>query len=290
MKIGIVVLNYNTLNTTKSLVQACCDMGVFNTVVVVDNNSSEDVLSVSEISDEVVLLKQNENLGYARGNNIGFQYLSKNDFDYAFLANPDVVFTEETIETIVDFLKRNQEYCVVSSKRGDNSYGDDALQFWERPSYSECLLEAFYLFRRVKYKKKRIKSNELIALSNGSYIDVQVVPGAFFGVNLKIFEEIGYLDNNTFLWFEENCLSSRVYKAGYKEAILLNCYYFHEHGSKVHGNKLFYKYNLSKEYYCNQYLNISKIKACLLKIFDTYSNIEQSCLNILGKYIKRRLK
>ena len=268
---------------TRQLVEKCEEIDLINIIVVVDNNSKEDSSHVQKLSNKVVYLKQFENNGYAKGNNIGFRYLYKQKCDYAFLANPDVEFTYDTIKNIIDFLENNAEYCVASAKRGDSTYGNQALQFWNRPNYMECVLEAFYLFRRINYTKRREKSMDLLLKSKGEFIEVEVVPGAFFGVKLCLLANIGYLDEDTFLWYEENCLSWKVHSSGYKEAILRNCYYYHNHRLNGHGNRLFHFYNRSKEYYCLTYLHLNKLQMVILKALDIFSNAEQRVLNYIGR-------
>lgn len=290
MNIGIVILNYNTFNLTKNIIKKCAEMDIFKKIIVVDNNSKEKIPDMLEEYQNVDIIKLDENLGYARGNNIGFKKLDEYGIQYGFLANPDVEFDVNTIKCLVNFLDNNKEYCVISSIRGDNSYEDDALQFWNLPNMAECYLESFYVYRRFNYKKRRIKSVNILKNNKSSFIEVEVVPGAFFAVDLNKFKKVGFLDEHTFLWYEENCLAQKVKKNGYKEAILKEAYYYHNHGSKVHGNKLFFRYNLSKEYYFREYITKNKFANFILKILDSYSNFEQSILNIVGKKIKRRLK
>ena len=287
MQIGLVILNYKTKEITEKLVIKCCAFSIFSSIVVVDNNSGDDFSNIERI-ENVKVIYNNVNSGYANGNNIGFKFQYEQcKCDIAFLANPDVEFEVDTIEKIARFILSNDSYCIVSSKRSDSTYGPYVLQFWDRPKFFECLLESFYLFRRYNYKKRRISSFKKIEECDDiTHLDVEVVPGAFFGVNLMHFSELNYLDENTFLWFEENCLSYRCIEHNYKQCLLLNCSYMHNHITHARGNRLFYQYNRSKEHYCREYLKLNKFKMFLIRIFDVYSNIEQRVLNLIAKLIK----
>lgn len=289
MKTGIVILNYNSIFLTRPLVEKCISFSSLDYIVVVDNNSEDDCNTLKLLSSKVIVINRKKNEGYAVGNNDGFRYLKeKCGCDIAFLANPDVLFSEKEIIDIRDFIINNPEYCIVSSKREDNSYGKNPLQFWKQPNYFECLLEASYLFRRYNYRRRRLKSNSIINVAS-PYIDVDVVPGAFFGCDLNKMKQINYLDEFTFLWFEENCVSAKCDKAGYKRALLLGEHlYSHNHISKGRGNRLFSKYNKSKEYYAITYLHLGFFRMNLLRIADFFSNFEQKCLNILGTVLKHR--
>lgn len=289
MNLGIVILNYKTKDITLNLVEECYKMNVFQYIVVVDNNSNDGIDQEIKRSSNIFLIKNNNNLGYAKGNNDGFRFLAfETDCDYAFLANPDVEFDKEVIINIARFLNDNQDFCVASSKRSDSFYGDQALQFWNRPSFLECCLESFYIYRMINYRRRRLKSFEVVEKESSNYITVDVVPGAFFGVNLKKFAQSGFMDEDTFLWYEENCLAAKLLALNLKKALLVNVSYYHNHRSTHHGNSLFYQYNLSKEYYCRKYLAINLFQMALLNLLDFYSNLEQKILNIIGKHIRRR--
>lgn len=289
MNLGIVILNYKTKDITLNLVEECYKMNVFKYIVVVDNNSNDEIAKEIKRYSNIFLIENSDNLGYAKGNNDGFRFLAfETDCDYAFLANPDVEFNQDVIINIASFLNENQDFCVVSSKRSDSFYGDKALQFWNRPSFLECCLESFYIYRRLNYRHRRLKSFETVAKASGDYITVDVVPGAFFGVNLELFAKSGFMDEDTFLWYEENCLAAKLLSLDLKEALLVNVSYYHNHRSTYHGNSLFFQYNLSKEHYCKKYLHINSFQRAALSLLDFYSNMEQKILNIVGRHIRRR--
>ena len=107
MKVGIIVLNYNSYNLSKEIVKKSIEMDIINKIVLIDNNSEDDFDQfVNELNNNKVLyIKNNENGGYAKGNNIGLKYLYDNNYDIGFIVNPDVDFREDTIEKISYFLK-----------------------------------------------------------------------------------------------------------------------------------------------------------------------------------------
>lgn len=281
---GIVILNYNSYNLTCELVKKCLTINVIDKIVLVDNNSKDnfDNFVIEQNNDKIKYIKNNNNTGYAAGNNIGLRYLYELGYEYAFIANPDVEFNKETIENISDFLANNKGYGVVSSVRTQNGQKNTG-QFWTIPTYMEALLESVFIGRKFQNKYNQKKSNSICNDTNKDYIDVEVVGGAFFGCNLSIMNEIDYLDEGTFLWYEENILGFKLRQNGYKEAILMNCSYEHNHKKKGHGNLMHKTFINSKKFYCYNYLKIGFFKKVVLSIFDFIGIIENKIICFLYK-------
>ena len=76
-KIGMIIINYNDYDTTKRLLDNVSKYKCLDKIVVVDNDSSDD--SYNKLKrvkrKNLVILKNNDNRGYASGINIGVKYL-----------------------------------------------------------------------------------------------------------------------------------------------------------------------------------------------------------------------
>lgn len=145
----IIVLNWNGTNDTieclKSLRENCCTE---YTTVLVDNGSEEqnlqelkawcnanyslvvyynrqeaengglpeleDELNNTLPSDKLVFVENNENLGFAAGNNVALRYALRLNATYAMLLNNDTVVEKDSIAILVDFLNANNEYVAVT--------------------------------------------------------------------------------------------------------------------------------------------------------------------------------
>ena len=288
MKVGIIVLNYNSYNLSKEIVKKSIEMDIINKIVLIDNNSEDDFDQfVNELNNNKVLyIKNNENGGYAKGNNIGLKYLYDNNYDIGFIVNPDVDFREDTIEKISYFLHKNKEYAICGCKRTLWEDGK-TRQYWYIPSFKDTLCESLHFLRRKNTKKIEEESLNAVKNKENYYIDVEVVPGAFFGINLSIIQKLEYLDENTFLWYEENILATKVKDNNYKEAILLDCSYKHNHIKKGHGNKNIQYYLKSKKYYCEKCLKINFVQKIILNIVDFIGNIEEKIIISISKVMKK---
>ena len=281
MKCGIVILNYNNFELTCNLVKQCSKINEIDKIVLIDNNSNDNFFEFSKSYSKVEYIKNINNTGYASGNNIGLKRLYDEGYDIAFIANPDVWFESNTISSILKFFQDNKnEYAIVSSKRIRNGVMD-TRQYWKIPTFKISLFESLYIFRKFYTKKTTKKTVTMVLNNKTNFIDVEVVGGAFFGMNLKIINEIEYLDEKTFLWYEENILSYKLKQNGYKVAVLTNCIYEHNHIKKEKGNKKFKIFLNSKRYFCEEYLKINFFQKLLLNVFDSIGNLEEKIFCML---------
>lgn len=290
MKVGIVILNYNTFELTCCLAKKCLSMKKINKVVIVDNNSKDNFENFcqQQNNEKLFYIKNHRNSGYAAGNNLGLKFLYNNGFNIGIIANPDVDFPENTIDKIVqEFKISNLKYPVISCKRTLNG-SKRTGQFWWIPSFYSSLAESLFLGRRFLNNHCVKKTNELIdELENRDSIEVEVVGGAFFAADLSFLDKIGYLDEGTFLWYEENILAYKVRESGKKELLMLNCEYEHNHKKKGRGNTNLRIFMDSKNYYCKDILKINFFQRTLLALLDEVGILEQRAINLLCKILER---
>ena len=282
-KCGFVILNYNSYDLSCAMINNLIEYDIVGQIVLVDNNSSDnfDKFYKKINNKKLIYIKNKENSGYAAGNNIGLKILKEKGYEYAFISNPDVEFDYNTIKKIFDFISNNHKYGIVSCTRTQN-HTKATGQFWTIPTFSEALLESVFIGRKFQNLYNRKKSNDFVKI-NGTkkIIDVEVVGGAFFCCNLIVFEKIGYLDENTFLWYEENIISFKLRDKGYKVGLLLNCEYEHSHKKSGHGNKNHKVFLASKKHYCYNYLKINIFQKVLLYVFDMIGIIENYFICLL---------
>ena len=103
-KVFVVVLNYNGGHFIKK-----CLASVFKNdypdfeVVVVDNGSKDGSLEMAKSNfSKAVFIKNEENLGFATGNNIGIRYSLERMADYVCLLNNDTEVEKDFIEKLIE--------------------------------------------------------------------------------------------------------------------------------------------------------------------------------------------
>ena len=84
-------------------------------LVLVDNNSQDETVPVvGKIWPTAQLIRMEANMGFGKGNNIGFRYALKQGADYLFLLNQDARVEPTTIDSLVDLHGKHTEYGILS--------------------------------------------------------------------------------------------------------------------------------------------------------------------------------
>lgn len=91
-KLAFIILNYNTYEDTVLCIESIFRFSGIDPenikIVIVDNastdNSANELESKYSENSDIVLLKNAENLGFARGNNVGIRFTLK-EYDPEFL-------------------------------------------------------------------------------------------------------------------------------------------------------------------------------------------------------------
>lgn len=106
MKIGYVVLHYSVYEMTIKCVDALLNISSVNSeIIIVDNNSpnnSGDLLMSKYCGNHnVSVIKVSSNIGFAKGNNVGYITAKEKGCNLIVVMNNDVVILEENFEKIL---------------------------------------------------------------------------------------------------------------------------------------------------------------------------------------------
>lgn len=265
-KIAVVILHYEYLNDTRECLDSLIQYleGDEVQIVVVDNGSKEG--KISKISSEYVKHEQIKflisplNLGFAKGNNLGFMYAKYNlNPEIIILANNDLVFKQQKFMRKLLELKRQTNFDVAGPKTISMVHGKNqnpvgvVLKSMKDVNRRIARLRALYwlsFFNLDIWVKKHFgKTVEEYVLQQDK--DFQLYGACMFFSNkyLKMYDGIY---SGTFMYGEESILKYLVSKNN------LNMQYFNEievlHKDSSSSNKIlgegkehrrfFYKWSL----------------------------------------------
>lgn len=113
-----VILNWNrkqdTLECIKS-VQKLHSPSISNTIILVDNASTDG--TIEAIHDQsIVILKNEENMGFAQGNNVGIDYALLKGADYVLVLNNDTIVERNLLKELVNVAEKNSKDGILSPK------------------------------------------------------------------------------------------------------------------------------------------------------------------------------
>ena len=233
MRICTIILHYNDAELTMSYVNNLKKlkwMDYENTIIIVDNNSPDGSGAVLKHQyrddNNVIVLLSQENVGFAKGNNLGIIYArQKFNPDLYIISNDDIVIEN------MDFPKKlvaeyNKSKFAVwgpdifSTRRNSHQspIRDEYINMDDLKKYIHDIdtkigllhfidkLHIYNLLSRIKKKVGKRKDSKSYNLRQYGV----VLQGAFFVLSNKYIEE--YEDGlypNTFLYMEEDILNLR---------------------------------------------------------------------------------
>jgi GT2 family glycosyltransferase len=221
MQLSVIILNYNVRFFLEQCVASVQEAltNIDTEIIVVDNDSSDDSCEmIKSRFPNVKLIKNNSNLGFPKGNNIG---VAQAKGDYICILNPDTVVAEDTFDRILAFAEKQENLGIVGCKLIDGS--GNFLPESKRgiPTPFVALTKIFGLYKLFpnwelfnRYYAQHLSENE-----TGK---VDILVGAFMIMKRNLYNEIGGFDENCFMYSDDIDLSFMSLKSG-----KIN-YYFHE--------------------------------------------------------------
>jgi hypothetical protein len=234
---AVIIANWNGKKYLKDCfdslrAQSCKDFKI----ILVENGSkdgSEDF--VREKYPEVEIVRLKENVGFAKGYNIGIQKAFEDrNIEYAFVLNNDTKLDEKCIEEFLGLAKKHPEAGSIQSK---------VLNFFD-PRKIDCagiLLSADGVATNRGYSEK----------DSGQYGDEVEIFGASGAASLfsrKALEKTKlsdgeYFDNSYFAYYEDVDLAWRLRLAGFKSYFCPKALVHHIHSAtagQISGFKAYY--------------------------------------------------
>lgn len=218
--VSIIIVNWNAgkylQETIESLVEKTKNISY--ELIIVDNNSNRDEESFLYIQNVLskwnnfTFIKADENLGFSKANNIGMSISKGRNL---LILNPDVVFSNNIIEILSNYLDNNEEVGMVGPKvlNPDGSFQQPCLRGKPYPKdtlfHIVGLAKAFpkneYFNGYAMWNVDRDKINECWALS-----------GCCMMIKKFLYEQIGGMDEQFFMYQEETDWGIRTKNVGKK--------------------------------------------------------------------------
>lgn len=257
MKVGFLIVNYNDFLNVNNLVNNIKNYKIIDKIVIVDNNSSNKE-PLKKLDAKVIYEKKN--LGYAHAINVGSQYLNEILGDcYIIISNADIIINnEETIKKLINTF--NSDVAIVSPKVDEKNHINLG---WKLPNTIDEIIFNIPFFGKIHRHNKENKN--LLGIN-----EIDVASGCFFIIDSRVLKKINYLDESTFLYYEENILSKKIKDINKKILINADVSVIHNHSVTIDKNiNKIKKYKLQKQsqyYFCKNYNNANIIELLLLKL------------------------
>lgn len=212
--LSIIIVNYNTqrltLNCLRSVYESVTDYSY--EVILIDNASWDDSVSIiQEQYSQVRLIPNTENLGFAKANNQGMRIAEGR---YVLLLNSDTVIEPNTLDIMIRFMDDNP---TVGASGCKVVLPDGSLDKACRRGFPTPLATLFYVSKLSKLfpKNPKINAYHREDLDPNESYPIDCLVGAFMMVRRGAIENVGLLDENFFMYFEDTDWCYRLKEAGW---------------------------------------------------------------------------
>ena len=293
MELSIIVVNYRTYKLTKQTIESIISSkhDFSYKIFLVDNASNDGSIeklerdfSIEIDNDLIEIIQSAENLGFAYANNLA---LNEIDSEYVLLLNSDTVVLDDCLEQCINYIKSDEEIgalgCRVCLPNGDL---DKAC----RRSFPDVIVSFYRLsgLSRLFPNSKRFNKYNMDYLDDDGIYSIDCIVGAFMLLKNSVIHEIGFLDDNFFMYGEDIDWCYRIKEAGFKIIYYGKSKIIHYKGSssKKQKSKLIYHFYHSMYLFYNKHY---KKENNILTTLVTYLGISLlCCLKLFLNFFKKK--
>ena len=265
-KLIFIIINYNDYSKTKRLLDNIKDYEVINHIYIIDNHSTDNSYEkLKKIKlDKLTVKRTDKNKGFAYALNVGAkEVINKYKKADIIFSNSDIIVnSNENLELLKKTLDK-KDIAIVGPVVYENGHLNRG---WIIPTPKIEILSNLPLIGR-KFVKKNKYSDECY---KGDISEVEVLSFCFFLIKTEVIEEFDYFDENTFLYYEENIMASKLKNTKYKTLINNNITIIHDHSASIDKSiNYINKFKILKKsqvYFEEHYNKASKLELFLLKL------------------------
>lgn len=253
----ILTVNYNSWENIHKLLGYIKNSNIETLpfVLIVDNNSQEKLNSekLDYPTKSIQVLLNDQNVGFARANNIGVNYLNKNiRWERLLIMNNDVSFDKNYLKVIFSSLSNNQGKIITTAINQDIQNSKEISGSWFHKSHISNITGR--IIRGDKINRAFFLSGCMIAL------DKKVLQK----LDQRIFS------NEFFMYYEDVEFSIRVFKKKIDILFLNSPKLYHKVGDSQHVKSEFKGLNIRNPNFLFQYKNRFYGSLLCLKIHPDY--------------------
>jgi len=181
-------------------IHECIDLIPKKYPILVIENSADNFFKsdLEKKYNNVKCILAGENLGFGKASNLGLNLVKSK---YAFLINPDTLLTSNTIEQLIYYSQKINDFALLSPVMAD-----------------------------VEDKNYRIYKKKILPINKPEYLEVDFIKGFAMFFNMSKFKNIGFFDEKIFIYFEEDDLCRRVRNLNQKIYVIFSSLITHAGG------------------------------------------------------------
>lgn len=219
MKLSVIIVNYKVKHYLEQCLRSVAEAsrGIAVEVIVVDNASGDgSVEYLRERFPDVTIIASEENLGFARANNLAIR---NSHGQYVLLLNPDTIVAEDTFRDFISFMDSTPDAggCGAYMLHTDGSFAPESRRGLPTPFVAFCKMSGLASL----FPKSRTFGRYYMRYLNENEVNrIEIMSGAFMFLRRDALDKAGLLDEDFFMYGEDIDLSYRILKAGYNNYFL----------------------------------------------------------------------
>ena len=223
-KVSIIILNWNGLEDTVECLKSLKRITYSNCeIIVIDNGSvGNDVQVLKEkFEDDICLIRNERNYGFAEGNNIGIKkVLKESSPDYILLLNNDTLVAPQFLDELVEVAEQDKSIGIVSPRV--YSY-----QSTNRLQFTTAKVD-LWTGRLIQYGLGKIDSGQYDNTKDTDYCH-----GACLLIRREAIKRVGLLDADYFSYYEDVDYCLRARRAGFRLVYCPKAKIWHKDWGKI---------------------------------------------------------
>lgn len=222
-KVFILILNYNGKATLKQCLQSVYQLSYPNfEVVVIDNDSKDGSLEEAKhLFSRAHFIKNDTNLGFAAGNNVGIRFALEKGADYIWLVNNDAKVEKDALTKLIDAGEQKPKAGILSPLILHTT----TKNIW----FGKGVIDWMHM------KTLHVSPPTLLQSFTSDYIC-----GCAMLIKKEVFKELGLLNEKYFLYYEDADLSIKASRAGFEIWTIPTAHVLHAEASVNNPEKTYW--------------------------------------------------
>jgi len=239
--VAVIIVSWNR----KSLLKRCLlsletHLRISHTIIIIDNDSTDGTPDmVKHLFPDVVLIENDQNLGFGKAVNQGFEHLfrSRNPTDFVLLLNNDAYFEDDSIVDLLDHMDRSEDVQAAipavfgEDRRFQTGIGGFDLSLKTALSYFSGLsilfpsrFKGFFIDQHYFFKKKIV-------------LEMDWISGVCMVLKTGKMEFLSRLPEDFFMYAEDTAFGREIRKKGkiiyYPKARVIHAHHSNEKVEKT---------------------------------------------------------
>jgi GT2 family glycosyltransferase len=208
-KVAFVVVNWNQVYLTDECLISLSRQNYQNFAIILVDNGSEDgsVKYLRNKFPEVDIIENNRNMGVAAANNLGIFRALERGADYVFLLNNDTVVSPDMLSMLINLAESDTTIGITGP----------IMLYYDYPDVIWCSGS------EINWKTgapKLINNGQDIRSLNTECMDVDFISSCAVCIKRLVFDEIGFMDERYFIYYDEVDWFARATSAGWRSVVV----------------------------------------------------------------------